>query len=131
MATGWAVGSAATLALVLAFAFPANVAAAAGLAIAGAAWAYGIAMTAHGSKGALAGLAVPAAVGALVAGVRLARSEDLAVRVPQGAALLVALLTLYAIQGELRARRGAVRMGDALLVGAPGLLLALPLVWLA
>lgn len=129
MATGWAVASATLVALTLANVLVGDALGEGAtrailvvlLAALYGAWTYGIAMAAHGSKGALAALFVYALVwafgwnGALFFVTR----GDVLTGALHMANLIVGALGAWSIWMELGARRGAVRWGDFALLALP------------
>lgn len=133
MATGWAVASATILALSLAHVFldietpgvyPEGATRVAvhvlNVALYGA-WAYGIAMAAHGNKGALAALlayAILWGVGQAGATIALAPIMSLAGLI-HALNLVLGILGSFAIWREIRARRGPVRWIDATILCVP------------
>lgn len=127
MGTGWAVGAAATMGLSVA------------LLLAGGgeprlpillvpfvfgAWAYGVSMASHGSRGALAALAGHAALAvafALARGATCWRTQACG-PLDRGLLVLLALvgaLALAATVAEARRRRGPVQWGTAAFLLAP------------
>lgn len=132
MATGWAVGAAATMGLSVALlvrADPATVETPALLAFllpfVFAGWTYAVSMAAHGSRGALVALAGYAAVGGMGLGaLHLAAclpglacgAPDLGLR---GLTVLVGALSALATLGEAMRRRGPVHGATAAFLLAP------------